>query len=166
MGLHNNLSDVSSDSIPLLLVSILANCFNFMRTSLSGILHTMGLARLDPSMGDVQDGLIASGLAGLIVLAEQMRSYDDDDDGGDEVDVPRDWRCCSCVVCLCEMREGERVRKLGCRHVFHKECLDGWLFDHRNFTCPLCRSPLVSDERVEDVGRRVSRDLISWFSVR
>ncbi|KAK9091402.1 hypothetical protein Sjap_024579 [Stephania japonica] len=162
MGLHNNLNDVSSDSICLFLVSVLANCFTFMRSSLFALLHSIGLglrvSRFDPSIGDVPDGLIASGLAGLIVLAEQMRSYD----GGDEVDVPRDWCCSSCVVCLCELREGERVRWLGCRHVFHKECLDRWLFDHRNFTCPLCRSPLVSDERVQAVGRRLSRDLFGW----
>ncbi|CAN1796359.1 E3 ubiquitin-protein ligase RHA2B [Linum perenne] len=47
-----------------------------------------------------------------------------------------------CVVCLCGLSEGELVRELDCRHVFHKGCLDGWL-RRCNFTCPICRSPLL-----------------------
>lgn len=71
-----------------------------------------------------------------------------------------------CVVCLNRLGEGDRVRKLAaCRHVFHKECLDGWLH-HMNFSCPLCRKPLVADERVDVTKRRVACDVLEWFSLR
>ncbi|CAN1262397.1 E3 ubiquitin-protein ligase RHA2B, partial [Linum perenne] len=43
-----------------------------------------------------------------------------------------------------ELSEGKLFRELHCRHVFHKGCLDGWL-RHCNFTCPICRSPLLID---------------------
>uniref|UniRef100_A0A1D1YXJ1 Putative E3 ubiquitin-protein ligase RHA2B n=1 Tax=Anthurium amnicola TaxID=1678845 RepID=A0A1D1YXJ1_9ARAE len=47
-----------------------------------------------------------------------------------------------CVFCLCEVEEGEEIRELGCRHLFHRGCLDRWL-EHGRATCPLCRGPLL-----------------------
>ncbi|KAJ9708293.1 hypothetical protein PVL29_000380 [Vitis rotundifolia] len=162
MGLQSQLNDVSSDSIPLLLVAIIANCVAYIRSLLLGLFQSMGLSRFDAD--EVEDGLlgaVGSGLASLIVLAEQLNlnrvfSYRYGEDGGAASD---------CVVCLCRLREGDQVRRLACRHVFHKECFDGWL-DHLNFNCPLCRSPLVSDERVALTQRRVGGDLVTWFSLR
>ncbi|KAK9277290.1 hypothetical protein L1049_006830 [Liquidambar formosana] len=164
MGLQNQLNDVSSDSIPLLLIAIIANCVTYLRSLLSTLLQLAGFSpRFDET--EVDDGLlgaVGSGLAGLIVLAEQLNmnrvfSYSfgngDDRPGSD------------CVVCLCGLREGDQVRRLACRHVFHKECFDGWL-DHLNFNCPLCRSPLVTDERVASAERRVGGDLVTWFAMR
>ncbi|XP_057980250.1 putative RING-H2 finger protein ATL36 [Malania oleifera] len=45
-----------------------------------------------------------------------------------------------CTVCLCEVADGERYRRLPkCNHCFHVECIDAWfLWDHS--TCPLCRT--------------------------
>lgn len=56
----------------------------------------------------------------------------------------------TCAVCLKCMSEGDEVRELGnCSHVFHKECLDGWI-DQGQLTCPLCRSKLLpSDDQDE-----------------
>jgi len=43
-----------------------------------------------------------------------------------------------CSICLNDVQVGERVRRLcGCRHVFHKSCIDLWLL--RNAECPLCK---------------------------
>ena len=162
MGLLSQLNDVSTDSIPLLLVAIIANCVAHIRSLLFGLFKSMGLSRFGAD--EVEDGLlgaVGSGLASLIVLAEQLNlnrvfSYRYGVDGGAAPD---------CVVCLSRLREGEQVRRLACRHVFHKECFDGWL-DHLNFNCPLCRSPLVSDERVALTQRRVGGDLVTWFSIR
>jgi hypothetical protein len=41
-----------------------------------------------------------------------------------------------CMVCLDEFQEQEDVRRLPCLHVFHKNCIDNWLKDHRK--CPIC----------------------------
>jgi E3 ubiquitin-protein ligase RHA2 len=168
MGLQNQLNDVSSESIPLLLIAFIANCVACLRSFFFSVFHSVGVHRLDEAhvMDDRLMGSMGSGLAGLIVLAEQRKlnrvfAYkyccgrdDGNDKGGSD-----------CVVCLCTLRDGDQVRKLDCRHVFHKECFDGWL-DHLNFNCPLCRWPLVSDERVEETRRRVGENLVEWFSLR
>lgn len=167
MGLQSQLSDVSSESIPILVVAIIANCVSYLRSILFNLLQSVGISRLNSDQidGGILDA-VGSGLAGLIVLAEQLNlnlglSYKYDtlrEDGG----------CGSgtdCVVCLNRLSNGDQVRKLACGHVFHKECFDGWL-DHLNFNCPLCRLPLVTEERVQLTEKRVSGDILTWFSLR
>ncbi|XP_038997436.1 E3 ubiquitin-protein ligase RHA2B-like, partial [Hibiscus syriacus] len=53
-----------------------------------------------------------------------------------------------CAVCLSELEEGEKVRKLKCKHTFHK---DWWL--HQWATCPLCRTKVLPDEIVANYHR-------------
>ncbi|KAJ3691008.1 hypothetical protein LUZ61_020172 [Rhynchospora tenuis] len=51
-----------------------------------------------------------------------------------------------CAVCLHEFEGPAEVRRpIGCRHVFHRGCLDRWAA-HGRRTCPLCRASLVPDE--------------------
>ncbi|GAX74709.1 hypothetical protein CEUSTIGMA_g2157.t1 [Chlamydomonas eustigma] len=45
-----------------------------------------------------------------------------------------------CAICLGDFEHGQEVRRLPCFHDFHKECIDGWMSQHR--TCPLCRHVL------------------------
>ncbi|GAB2224248.1 hypothetical protein Drorol1_Dr00005000 [Drosera rotundifolia] len=50
-----------------------------------------------------------------------------------------------CAVCLQDFQEGDLLRGLpGCRHVFHRDCVDPWLNSH--VTCPLCRTSLLPEE--------------------
>jgi uncharacterized protein YhhL (DUF1145 family) len=51
-----------------------------------------------------------------------------------------------CSICLEEVRKRERVRELGCGHVFHIGCIDEWLV--RRSHCPNCNLNL--DRRVVD----------------
>ncbi|CAN6802398.1 unnamed protein product [Brassica oleracea] len=120
MGLQGQLSDVSSDSIPLMLVALLATLFKHVR---SFFLRFSALSVVD--------------LANLAVLADQLKlnrlfSYSYVGNAASD-----------CIVCLSTLKTGEEVRKLDCRHVFHKHCLEGWL-QHLNFNCPLCRSTLLA----------------------
>jgi hypothetical protein len=56
-----------------------------------------------------------------------------------------------CSVCLTEFQEDESLRLLPkCSHAFHTPCIDTWLRTHKN--CPLCRSPIVSDNFVAQVA--------------
>ncbi|WOL16365.1 hypothetical protein Cni_G25152 [Canna indica] len=57
-----------------------------------------------------------------------------------------------CVVCLSGIEEGEEIRELRCRHLFHRRCLDRWLALRRPATCPLCRDALVPAEPVAAKG--------------
>ncbi|TNV71876.1 hypothetical protein FGO68_gene4156 [Halteria grandinella] len=48
-----------------------------------------------------------------------------------------------CIICLTDFQQGETVIRLKCneQHQFHEECLQGWVLN--NFTCPLCREPIL-----------------------
>lgn len=52
----------------------------------------------------------------------------------------------SCAVCISEFDTGDLVRRLPCRHLFHKECIDHWL--RKNKRCPLCM--VAIDEQPAD----------------
>ncbi|KAF8117095.1 hypothetical protein N665_0012s0104 [Sinapis alba] len=132
MGLQGQLSDVSSDSIPLMLVALLATFFKHIRSFFLRF-SSSGVEEDDASLS------VSSGLTSLAVLADQLKlnrifSYRYADNAA--------AASSDCIVCLSTLKTGEEVRKLGCRHVFHKQCLEGWL-QHLNFNCPLCRSPLI-----------------------
>lgn len=65
-----------------------------------------------------------------------------------------------CAICLSELADGVRVRRLRCSHGFHSSCVDVWL--QKRSTCPLCVqlcaptvscsvaiAPLVEEDSVE-----------------
>lgn len=160
MGLQNQLSDVSSESTIILMAVLIGKTLHYLRSLLFTIVHSLGLVsrRLDPDRYHPLCDVVGSGLAGVILLCEQLNlnrtcSYPSRSDGGVDPD---------CVVCLNRIGDGDHLRKLACRHVFHKDCLDGWLGQLR-FNCPLCRAPLVSEESVDCTRRRVAGDLLACF---
>ena len=60
----------------------------------------------------------------------------------------------TCSICYECMTTGAEVFKLPCNHIFHCDCLGGWIASHN--TCPLCRlaMPTKSDERTDEQARR------------
>ena len=50
----------------------------------------------------------------------------------------------NCLCCLNTIQTGEYKRTLPCKHVFHKKCIDKWLFKYNNYTCPQCRCELLN----------------------
>lgn len=42
-----------------------------------------------------------------------------------------------CSVCLEQFKDGESVKELPCRHLYHPTCIEKWLPGHGN--CPTCR---------------------------
>ncbi|XP_010940002.1 E3 ubiquitin-protein ligase RHA2A [Elaeis guineensis] len=164
MGLPNRLHHASSDSIPILLVVAAAGWVSYLRYLLLCLLHSLGLLRLHPSSAAADDPLFSaagSGLAGLVVVASSGRPFAYEALPSAAAEGEKEEP--GCVVCLCQLADGDRVRRLACCHVFHSECLDGWL-DQMNLSCPLCRSPLAAEERRADADRRIGAELVAWLS--
>lgn len=69
-----------------------------------------------------------------------------------------------CSVCLSSFEEEEQIRELcNCCHIFHRICLDKWL-DHRQTTCPLCRSSLMPDRILDtEVSKSGVVDQIAYI---
>ncbi|PKA55149.1 putative E3 ubiquitin-protein ligase RHA2B [Apostasia shenzhenica] len=147
MGLSNHLHDVSSDSLPLLFVAAAAGCVAYLRSLVIFLAHSLRLPRLPRCSPLPADNLSA------------FPSFRFSPSSGCRQ---------TCVVCLSRLSAGERVRRLGCRHVFHAECLDGWFGQMMNLSCPLCRAPLVptaqAPELRADAQRRVEAELVPWRS--
>lgn len=72
-----------------------------------------------------------------------------------------------CAVCLSDFGSGQEVRALPyCCHIFHKDCIDGWLH-HNHRTCPLCRTSLLTEDISMQENLReqeLSDELASWFT--
>lgn len=51
--------------------------------------------------------------------------------------APEDAKC---IICLGVYGEGEELRRLPCRHHYHRDCIDQWL--RLSGTCPLCVTPI------------------------
>jgi hypothetical protein len=58
-----------------------------------------------------------------------------------------------CSICQEQFVAGDQILKLPCRHIFHGDCVKGWL--QTKTTCPLCRTAL-SDTAKEEVERRAA----------
>ncbi|PWA84214.1 E3 ubiquitin-protein ligase RING1 [Artemisia annua] len=43
-----------------------------------------------------------------------------------------------CSICLEEFKENQTIRTLICRHEFHIDCIETWLYQKN--VCPLCRN--------------------------
>jgi hypothetical protein len=56
-----------------------------------------------------------------------------------------------CTICLEDFEPGCCVRPLKCGHLFHKDCVDVWLF--RSSMCPVCRSSVFA--KSEQLGENL-----------
>ncbi|KAL2267486.1 hypothetical protein VTJ83DRAFT_4763 [Remersonia thermophila] len=45
-----------------------------------------------------------------------------------------------CTICIDELKRGQEVMVLPCKHWYHEECVVLWLREHN--TCPMCRKPI------------------------
>lgn len=55
-----------------------------------------------------------------------------------------------CNICLQEIYPNEKIIKLSCNHIFHKDCLCDWIeslnilnTNNLKFTCPNCRKKYI-----------------------
>lgn len=60
----------------------------------------------------------------------------------------------TCLICVDDFVDGDRVRTLPCGHNFHPACIDPWLLD-RSTACPSCRlsfEPPIAGEIKSDIA--------------
>ncbi|XP_062440528.1 E3 ubiquitin-protein ligase RNF128 isoform X1 [Rhea pennata] len=77
----------------------------------------------------------------------------------------------SCAVCIEVYKPNEVVRILTCNHLFHKNCIDPWLLEHR--TCPMCKCDILKalgieadiEDGAESVQATVSNETSNVTSV-
>lgn len=48
----------------------------------------------------------------------------------------------SCIICLDEITESDKISRLGCKHMFHQSCINEWYQNGDNDTCPICRTDI------------------------
>lgn len=51
-----------------------------------------------------------------------------------------------CHLCLEDLKQGDRVAVLPCRHFFHSGCMEE-LVSHQHLLCPLCRELITTEEK-------------------
>lgn len=53
----------------------------------------------------------------------------------------------TCVICTEDFKDSDKVVELQCdeRHVFHQECISGWLVKKKD--CPICRHAVALTEK-------------------
>lgn len=81
----------------------------------------------------------------LLVLDIDMSHYDPP--SKEALEQCQDYKYCKdekeeekCAICICELEEGEEVKKLTCGHIYHQDCINVWL--KNNSTCPTCKHVL------------------------
>ncbi|DAZ93295.1 TPA: hypothetical protein N0F65_012461 [Lagenidium giganteum] len=52
----------------------------------------------------------------------------------------------ACPICLVGFEEGDQLRKMPCKHLFHVPCIDEWLTKSK--LCPMCKGAV--EEHVDD----------------
>ena len=48
-----------------------------------------------------------------------------------------------CQICFEKFQDADKIYKLPCKHLFHKECIDTWFKGHN--TCPVCRAVMPNE---------------------
>ena len=46
----------------------------------------------------------------------------------------------TCIICLENFKESDKIINLSCFHMFHNNCIRTWLNDNNN--CPLCKNKI------------------------
>jgi hypothetical protein len=131
-------------AIMLLIVLVFLGLFGLMRRRVMADGLNGDVLRRGPNAGLDQEFINDIPIIPYVPRSDGTPSASaviDAPDGGGDVEADGDnVESDCCPICLCEYEEGENVRALPCKHVFHPDCVDTWL--KRNATCPACRQSI------------------------
>lgn len=48
----------------------------------------------------------------------------------------------NCSICYEEYKQGEKLKQLNCKHVYHINCISAWL--NKEKKCPMCKDEVLS----------------------
>jgi hypothetical protein len=77
----------------------------------------------------------------LFLKTKPYHAVDDTASQVDETADDDDPAAC-CIICFVPLEEGDRIGDLSCDHVYHVDCLKGWV--QRKNSCPLCATPMAT----------------------
>jgi hypothetical protein len=43
-----------------------------------------------------------------------------------------------CIICLEDMKVGDKIRILECGHIYHYDCINAWIRKKGSINCPIC----------------------------
>jgi hypothetical protein len=141
--------------------NFISGLFNINRLAHPGgnIGNILTQSLLDPSQNIYKNVISKEGEDAIVQL-----EYKDDEYSGQT----------SCPVTLCDFKDGDKIAKLPCGHIFSSEAILKWL-QKEDARCPVCRKQLPSKEvkkdiKIQPINRRTvvpmnrrftSRDFIS-----
>jgi hypothetical protein len=133
---------MSRDSVLIgasMVVLVVLSLLTFFCSSRRRAVHTSSSQR--SVADDVELGrrrCVAAGLDEAVLAAYPTAVYSSPESTG-EPGKEEEAAGTRCAVCLADYADGDELRLLpGCRHSFHRQCVDDWL--RRRPSCPLCRS--------------------------
>ena len=56
----------------------------------------------------------------------------------DHIVINKDFENNECIICLEPMIINDKVRILGCGHMYHYDCINKWIEKKGEINCPLC----------------------------
>jgi len=83
------------------------------------------LLAMEEKVGNVNKGLNKDKINKIPVVNFKKNYYKDNN---------------KCVICQEDFRDFEKVKKLGCEHLFHINCIDQWLKKEKK--CPFCNKEI------------------------
>lgn len=57
-----------------------------------------------------------------------------------------------CSICLDNFEISDKIYCLVCNHVFHKQCIEGWInYKKQNILCPLCKKEITTIYKLNSI---------------